>query len=63
MISEDSLEEVKYTANKLSIELDSVTEFAGKTSVQIAELLFRIEQLEAKVNKGHRAPTHWEGKL
>ena len=54
--NEDSLEEVKYTANKLSIELDSVTELAGKTSVQIAELLLRIEQLEAKVNGGHRAP-------
>lgn len=58
MISKDSidLEEVKYTTSKLGIELDSVTELAGKTSVQIAELLLRIEQLEAKVGSGHKAP-------
>lgn len=63
MDSEDTLEELKYVSKQHTIELDSVTELAGKTSVQISELLFRIEQLEAKVNKGHKAPAHWEGKI
>ena len=27
------------------------------------KIIQRVVALEAKVNRGHKAPTHWEGKL
>ena len=61
--TEESLKEVQWKTDKMAASLDDTRDTVESMAGAIAQLRARINMLEVKVSLGHKAPTHWEGRL
>lgn len=57
------LSDLKSTATETTNIMNDTRATVSAMAEAVKSVIRRIDALEAKVNKGHKAPTHWEGKL
>ena len=55
--------DLKSTATETTGIINDTRATVSAMAEAFKSVIRRVDALEAKVNKGHKAPAHWEGKI